>query len=176
MVPAWTEIAGFLLPPDFLPIADAASGDFLGVFLDAKLLARGRAPVVLYFHEQDPTYTWAFESVAMLRRAFDAIASGASWSEALRGQCDDEVRAALDELNDFGAHDHGDTPREPHKPHGANGGASAAYASREASRRWLRDASAAFEDPATLEAYRRDDHRYAVEHLAAQKIWVDEDA
>lgn len=154
VAPEWSEIAGLYLPPDFLPIADAGSGDYLGVLLDVKLLGRGLAPIVMYFHEQAPTYTWAIEDVAVLRRAFDAIASGATWSDALRGQCADDVRDVLQDLND------------------ADEQAPSPCASRTASRRWLRDADAAFSDEATLDAYRRDDHRYAVAHLEAQKIWV----
>jgi hypothetical protein len=154
VMPSWHQISGLYLPPDFLPIADAGSGDYLGILLDGALVRQGITPVVLYFHENGPTYTWMFESASVAQHAVDALVDGHPWSESLRGHMDAEVEKVLEELNDSD-----DTV--------------SSSPARAASRRWHIETDSAFDDPATIEAYRNDGNLFAVTHLEAQMIWID---
>jgi hypothetical protein len=80
----WENVAAAQLATNFLPIA-GADGDYLGVLLDPGLLARGQAPVVYYFHEHDPVYTWVFESCATGAATLRALADKPRVSQLPRG-------------------------------------------------------------------------------------------
>lgn len=146
----WANIAACGLPPDFYPLAEDVGGNYIGVLLDADLLTAGSAPLVVYFHENDPAYEWIFESAGAAADALAAVANGSLWTDALRGTRIDAVNAALAELNDV-VHERATTP------------------AREASRRSFLGNDV--EGDADRRVYESAGNRFAARNVLAQRIW-----
>ncbi|WP_394847153.1 hypothetical protein LZC95_06745 [Pendulispora brunnea] len=70
----WASIGEARFEPAFYPIA-GADGDAFGLLIDMSLASQGiPAPLVYYFHEHDPVYTWVFESCATAVEVFTSAA------------------------------------------------------------------------------------------------------
>lgn len=91
----WSAVASPELEPTFLPIA-GGDGDYLGLLLDDGLLNGGLVPLVCYFHEHDPIYTWVFESCGTAVPVLQAAESKASSKSVSRGREHDAVNAFLE--------------------------------------------------------------------------------
>jgi hypothetical protein len=60
----WNELPARFFDPCFFPLG-GADGDLFGLYVvRAKAGEPFRAPVVYYFHEDDPPFTWTAESLA----------------------------------------------------------------------------------------------------------------
>lgn len=146
----WSAFGEAGLEPTFYPLA-GADGDYLGLVLDAELLSHGvPAPLVYYFHENDPIYSWVFESCACAAQVVRLAETKGRKDQSLRGTEHPAVTAFLREMNDVGAAE-GVTPRLQ-------------------SRRWLWGEPA--DDEVAL-VFERAGNLFAARNVAAQRIWRD---
>lgn len=108
---SWVAIASAEVDAEFLPLA-AFGGDFLGLLLDAELMAHGeKAPLLYFFHEEDPPFTFVFESCEVatsISRAADAqpttVSPGspsAALEQILRARASTLVRERLHSVETY---------------------------------------------------------------------------
>ncbi len=150
---AWAAFAMEPLDPAFLPLA-GIDGDYLGVLLDDALLREHQVPIVYYFHERSPTYTWLFESCTTAADTLRAIAEGRAVDRSMRGVEHSSVTACLAELSA------GAPPADPMTPRGVR--KRAMWNEVDA------DEASAVLEKAGLEL--------AVMHLRAGRLWNEGDA
>lgn len=144
----WSSVAQAGLEPAFFPLA-GADGDYLGLVLDADLLHEQQVPLVYYFHEHDPVYTWVFESCATAVQVLLAAEAKQPRKSVSRGIEHEPVTAFLREMSDPGE-------------------ARDASNTRALSRRWLWEGARGDE---VAVAFERAGNAFAVRNILAQRIW-----